>query len=95
MLPATPGILGANVDAPWASTLLKVPFPANLLFSQDHRLVRREDAEDRKTRAEIEKRLLGRLVNVVMKRPMAFAGAIRTILMTLLVIPVGQPAPAD
>ena len=50
-----------------------------------------EKTQKTKTRAEIENGFWGRLVNVVMKRPIAFAAPI-LILMTLLVIPVGQLA---
>jgi trehalose monomycolate/heme transporter len=44
-----------------------------------------------KTRAEVEKGFWGRLVNVVMKRPIAFAAPI-AIVMVILIIPLGQLA---
>ena len=50
-----------------------------------------EKTQKTKTRAEVEKGFWGKLVNVVMKRPIAFAAPI-LILMILLVIPLGQLA---
>lgn len=50
-----------------------------------------EKTQKTKTRAEVEKGFWGRLVNVVMKRPIAFAAPI-LIVMILLVIPLGQLA---
>lgn len=44
-----------------------------------------------KTRAEVEKGFWGKLVNVVMKRPIAFAAPI-VIFMIILIIPLGQLA---
>jgi len=91
VLPAALGVLGTNVDALGVRTLLKVPFLANWPFSR--RIIDwfAEKTQKTKTRAEIENGFWGRLVNIVMKRPIAFAAPI-LILMTLLVIPVGQLA---
>ncbi|MBX7431717.1 MMPL family transporter [Mycobacterium sp. Y57] len=50
-----------------------------------------EKTQKTKTRAEVEKGFWGKLVNVVMKRPIAFAAPI-LIGMILLVIPLGQLA---
>ncbi len=50
-----------------------------------------EKTQKTKTRAEVEKGFWGKLVNVVMKRPIAFAAPI-LIVMILLVIPLGQLA---
>lgn len=48
-----------------------------------------EKTQKTKTRAEVEQGFWGKLVNRVMKRPIAFAAPI-TILMILLIIPLGQ-----
>lgn len=48
-----------------------------------------EKTQKTKTRAEVEKGFWGKLVNVVMKRPIAFTAPI-LIVMILLVIPLGQ-----
>lgn len=50
-----------------------------------------EKTQKTKTRAEVEKGFWGKLVNVVMKRPIAFAAPI-LIVMILLVLPLGQLA---
>jgi uncharacterized membrane protein YdfJ with MMPL/SSD domain len=50
-----------------------------------------EKTQKTKTRAEVEKGFWGKLVNVVMKRPIAFAAPI-VIVMIILVIPLGQLA---
>ncbi|MGW0162963.1 MMPL family transporter [Mycobacterium sp. NPDC003323] len=50
-----------------------------------------EKTQKTKTRAEVEKGFWGKLVNVVMKRPIAFAAPI-LIFMILLVLPLGQLA---
>ncbi|MDH6243423.1 MMPL family transporter [Mycobacterium sp. OTB74] len=91
VLPAVLGILGANVDALGVRTLLKVPFLANWPFSR--RIIDwfAEKTQKTKTREEVEHGFWGRLVNVVMKRPLAFAVPI-IIGMILLVIPLGQLA---
>ncbi|WP_018602738.1 MMPL family transporter [Mycobacterium sp. 155] len=91
VLPAALGILGPNVDALGVRTLLRVPFLANWPFSR--RIIDwfAEKTQKTKTREEVEKGFWGRLVNVVMKRPIAFAAPI-LILMTLLVLPIGHLA---
>ncbi len=91
VLPAVLGILGTNVDALGVRTLLKVPFLANWPFSR--RIIDwfAEKTQKTKTREEVEKGFWGKLVNVVMKRPLAFAVPI-TVGMILLVIPLGQLA---
>jgi trehalose monomycolate/heme transporter len=50
-----------------------------------------EKTQKTKTRAEVEKGFWGKLVNVVMKRPVAFAAPI-AIVMVILIIPLGQLA---
>ena len=50
-----------------------------------------EKTQKTKTRAEVEKGFWGKLVNVVMKRPVAFAAPI-AIFMVILIIPLGQLA---
>jgi trehalose monomycolate/heme transporter len=50
-----------------------------------------EKTQKTKTRAEVEKGFWGKLVNVVMKRPVAFAAPI-AIAMIVLIIPLGQLA---
>ncbi|MGV0744100.1 MMPL family transporter [Mycolicibacterium sp. XJ870] len=89
VLPATLGILGTHVDALGVRTLLKVPFLANWPFSR--RIIDwfAEKTQKTKTREEVEQGFWGRLVNVVMKRPIAFATPI-LIAMTLLVLPIGS-----
>jgi len=91
VLPAVLGILGPNVDALGVRTLLKVPFLANWPFSR--RIIDwfAEKTQKTKTREEVEKGFWGRLVNVVMKRPLAFAVPI-ILAMILLVFPIFQLA---
>ena len=91
VLPAVLGILGPNVDALGVRTLLRVPFLANWPFSR--RIIDwfAEKTQKTKTREEVEKGFWGKLVNSVMKRPLAFAVPI-IITMILLVIPIGQLA---
>ena len=91
VLPATLGVLGANVDALGVRTLLRVPFLANWPFSRKIIDWFAEKTQRTKTRAEIENGFWGRLVNQVMKRPIAFATPI-LIGMILLVIPIGNLA---
>jgi trehalose monomycolate/heme transporter len=50
-----------------------------------------EKTQKTKTRAEVEKGFWGKLVNVVMKRPVAFAAPI-ALVMVILIIPLGQLA---
>ncbi|MGU3654810.1 MMPL family transporter [Mycolicibacterium sp. A43C] len=91
VLPAVLGILGANVDALGVRTLLRVPFLANWPFSRKIIDWFIEKTQKTMTREEVEKGFWGKLVNVVMKRPIAFAAPI-LVVMTLLVIPIGQMA---
>ena len=91
VLPAVLGILGTNVDALGVRTLLRIPFLANWPFSRKIIDWFAEKTQKTKTREEVEKGFWGRLVNVVMKRPIGFAAPI-LIIMILLVIPLGQLA---
>ncbi|TGD89867.1 hypothetical protein BayCH28_04580 [Mycolicibacterium sp. CH28] len=91
VLPATLGILGRNVDALGVRTLLRVPFLRNWGFSRAIINWFAEKTQKTKTREEVERGFWGRLVNVVMKRPIAFAVPI-LIAMVLLIIPLGQLA---
>jgi trehalose monomycolate/heme transporter len=91
VLPAVLGILGPRVDALGVTTLLKVPFLANWPFSRKIIDWFAEKTQKTKTREEVERGFWGKLVNVVMKRPIAFAAPI-LVIMTLLVIPLGQLA---
>ncbi|MBI3214880.1 MAG: MMPL family transporter [Mycobacterium sp.] len=91
VLPAVLGILGANVDALGVRTLLRVPFLANWPFSRKIIDWFIEKTQKTMTREEIEKGFWGKLVNRVMKRPIAFTVPI-VVGMTLLVIPIGQLA---
>ena len=89
VLAATLGILGRNVDALGVRTLLRVPFFRNWKPMNWWLNWLADRLQKTKTREEVEKGFWGRLVNVVMKRPIAFAAPI-LILMVLLVIPLGQ-----
>ncbi|MCV7204376.1 MMPL family transporter [Mycolicibacterium peregrinum] len=89
VLPAVLAILGPRVDALGVTTLLKIPFLANWPFSR--RIIDwfAEKTQKTKTREEVEQGFWGRLVNIVMKRPIAFATPI-LVVMTLLVLPIGS-----
>lgn len=89
VLPAVLAILGPRVDALGVTTLLKVPFLANWPFSRKIIDWFAEKTQKTKTREEVEQGFWGRLVNVVMKRPVAFATPI-LVVMTLLVLPIGS-----
>ena len=89
VLAATLGILGRNVDALGVRTLLRVPFFRNWKPMNWWLNWLADRLQKTKTREEVEKGFWGRLVNVVMKRPIAFAAPI-LIVMILLVIPLGQ-----
>lgn len=91
VLPAVLGILGPNVDALGVRTLLRVPFLANWPFSRKIIDWFIEKTQKTMTREEVERGFWGKLVNQVMKRPIGFAAPI-LIIMTLLVIPLGQLA---
>ena len=89
VLPAALAILGPRVDALGVRTLLRVPFLRNWTFSGMIIDWLAEKTQKTKTRAEVEKGFWGKLVNVVMKRPVAFAAPI-VIAMIVLVIPLGS-----
>ncbi|MGE2835257.1 MMPL family transporter [Mycobacterium sp. SMC-4] len=89
VLPATFAILGRNVDALGVRTLLRIPAFRNWKPMRVYLEWLAEKTQKTKTRAEVEKGFWGRLVNVVMKRPIAFATPI-LIVMILLVIPLGS-----
>ncbi len=91
VLPAALGILGRNVDALGVRTLLRVPFLRNWKPTNWWLNFLAEKTQKTKTREEVEKGFWGRLVNRVMKRPIAFAAPI-LVLMILLIIPLGQLA---
>ncbi len=91
VLAAALGILGANVDALGVRTLLRVPFFRNWKPMRVYLEWLSEKTQKTKTRAEVEKGFWGKLVNRVMKRPVAFAAPI-VIVMILLIIPLGQLA---
>ncbi|ORA65386.1 hypothetical protein BST26_18675 [Mycolicibacterium insubricum] len=89
VLAAILAILGPNVDALGVNTLLRVPFLRNWSFSR--RLIDWFAAKTQKTktREEVENGFWGRLVNMVMKRPLTFAIPI-LIFMVALIIPLGK-----
>jgi trehalose monomycolate/heme transporter len=89
VLAATLGILGRNVDAFGVRTLLRVPFFRNWKPTNWWLNFLADKTQKTKTREEVEKGFWGKLVNRVMKRPVAFAAPI-VIVMILLVIPLGQ-----
>ena len=89
VLAAALAILGPNVDALGVRTLLKVPFFRNWKPMRVYLEWLSEKTQKTKTRAEVEKGFWGKLVNRVMKRPIAFAAPI-VIVMILLIIPLGQ-----
>ena len=89
VLAAALAILGPNVDALGVRTLLRVPFFRNWKPMNWWINWLADRTQKTKTRAEVEKGFWGKLVNVVMKRPIGFAAPI-LILMILLIIPLGQ-----
>ena len=91
VLPAALGILGTNVDALGVRTLLRVPFLRNWKPTNWWINFLAEKTQKTKTREEVEKGFWGKLVNRVMKRPIAFAAPI-LVLMILLIVPLGQLA---
>ena len=88
-LPALLGILGRHVDALGVRTLLRVPFLANWKPMNWWLNFLAEKTQKTKTREEVENGFWGKLVNRVMKRPIAFAAPI-VVIMILLIIPLGQ-----
>jgi trehalose monomycolate/heme transporter len=91
VLAALLAILGPNVDALGVRTLLRVPFVRNWKPMRIYVTWLADKTQKTKTRAEVEKGFWGKLVNRVMKRPIAFAAPI-VIAMILLIIPLGQLA---
>jgi RND superfamily putative drug exporter len=91
VLAAALAILGPNVDALGVRTLLRVPFFRNWKPTNWWLNWLGDKTQKTKTRAEVEKGFWGRLVNRVMKRPIAFAAPI-VIVMILFIIPLGQLA---
>ncbi|MGV0714345.1 MMPL family transporter [Mycolicibacterium sp. XJ662] len=89
VLAAALAILGPNVDALGVRTLLRVPFFRNWKPMRVYLEWLAEKTQKTKTRAEVEKGFWGKLVNRVMKRPIAFAAPI-VIVMILMIIPLGQ-----
>jgi trehalose monomycolate/heme transporter len=88
-LPACLGILGRNVDALGVRTAFRVPFLRNWKVSRAYLNWLADRLQKTKTREEVEAGFWGKLVNFVMKRPLAFAIPIAAG-MILLVIPLGN-----
>jgi uncharacterized membrane protein YdfJ with MMPL/SSD domain len=91
VLAAALAILGPNVDALGVRTLLRVPFFRNWKPMRIYLTWLADKTQKTKTRAEVEQGFWGKLVNRVMKRPIAFAVPI-VICLILLIIPLGQLA---
>ena len=91
VLPACLGILGHHVDAFGVRTLLRVPFLRNWKPTNWWLNWLADRLQKTKTREEVENGFWGKLVNVVMKRPILFATPI-LIGMILLIVPLGQLA---
>lgn len=89
LLPACLGILGTNVDALGVRTAFRVPFLRNWKYSRAYLNWLADRLQKTKTREEVEAGFWGKLVNWVMKRPLAFAIPI-AVGMILLVIPLGN-----
>ena len=89
VLPALLGILGPNVDALGVRTLLRVPFLRNWRPMRIWLEWLANKLQKTQTREQVEKGFWGKLVNVVMKRPVVFAAPI-VIIMILLIIPLGK-----
>ena len=87
LLPACLAILGRNVDALGVRTLFRIPFLANWTPSRVYLNWLADRLQKTKTREEVEAGFWGKLVNVVMKRPLIFAIPI-VIGMIALVIPL-------
>ncbi len=88
-LPACLGILGRHVDALGVRTAFRVPFLRNWKYSRSYLNWLADRLQKTKTREEVEAGFWGKLVNFVMKRPLAFAIPI-AVGMILLVIPLGN-----
>jgi RND superfamily putative drug exporter len=89
VLPAVLSILGPNVDALGVRTLLRVPFFRNWKPMRIYLEWLANKLQKTQTREQVEKGFWGKLVNVVMKRPVLFAAPI-VIIMILLIIPLGK-----
>jgi len=87
LLPACLAVLGHNVDALGVRTLFRIPFLANWTPSRVYLNWLADRLQKTKTREEVEAGFWGKLVNVVMKRPLVFAIPI-VIAMIALVIPL-------
>ncbi len=87
LLPACLAVLGRNVDALGVRTLFRIPFLAQWTPSRVYLNWLADRLQKTKTREEVEAGFWGKLVNVVMKRPLVFAIPI-VIGMIALVIPL-------
>ncbi len=87
LLPACLAILGKHVDALGVRTLFRIPFLANWKPSRSYLNWLADRLQKTKTREEVEAGFWGKLVNVVMRRPLVFALPI-IIGMIALVIPL-------
>jgi uncharacterized membrane protein YdfJ with MMPL/SSD domain len=87
LLPACLAILGSNVDALGVRTLFRIPFLANWTPSRVYLNWLADRLQKTKTREEVEAGFWGKLVNVVMKRPLVFAIPI-IIGMIVLILPL-------
>jgi uncharacterized membrane protein YdfJ with MMPL/SSD domain len=87
LLPAILSILGKHVDALGVRTLFRIPFLANWKPSRTYLNWLAERLQKTRTREEVEAGFWGKLVNVVMRRPLVFAIPI-IIGMIALVIPL-------
>ena len=87
LLPACLAVLGTNVDALGVRTLFRIPFLANWKVSRAYLNWLADRLQKTKTREEVEAGFWGKLVNVVMKRPLLFAIPI-ILAMIALIIPL-------
>jgi trehalose monomycolate/heme transporter len=87
LLPACLAILGHHVDALGVRTLFRVPVLANWKVSRAYLNWLADRLQKTKTREEVEAGFWGKLVNLVMKRPLVFAIPI-ILAMIALVIPL-------
>jgi RND superfamily putative drug exporter len=87
LLPACLAVLGRHVDALGVRTLFRIPFLANWKPSRAYLNWLADRLQKTKTREEVEAGFWGKLVNVVMQRPLLFAIPI-IIAMIALVIPL-------
>src|ERR1700742_51077 len=87
LLPAILSILGRHVDALGVRTLFRIPFLASWKPSRAYLNWLAERLQKTKTREEVEAGFWGKLVNVVMRRPLVFAVPI-IIGMIALILPL-------